>query len=87
MIPRDIRDCVREFVGNNRQTGSTTALVEAVIRSDGILVVHSMIEKRRIIHNYPMINPESVLSVTELDSHRGHAPRKIFFDTAVLCFC
>ena len=79
---------MRSFIESNRQAGSTTALVKAVIETNGILVVGSMGCKSAILKNHRELKDSNVVTYHQIE--RGllkgiKRPAAIFFDaTAIL---
>jgi hypothetical protein len=79
---------MKSFIESNRQTGSTTALVKAVIETNGILVVGNLGTKSAILKNHRELKDSNVVTCGQID--RGllkgiKRPAAIFFDaTAIL---
>ncbi len=79
---------MKSFIESNRQTGSTTALVKAVMETDGILVVGNLGIKSAILKNHRELKDSNVVTCGQIN--RGllkgvKRPAAIFFDaTAIL---
>jgi hypothetical protein len=77
---------VREFIESNRQTGTTTSLVNLVRENNGWLIVGTLQRKIGLQKQFPEIK-ENILSISELTQQkRGWVKRKIFFDTDAVCY-
>lgn len=77
---------VKDFIEHNRQKGSTTELVWAVIRADGYLVVPNHSSRQAIIKKYTALKPENVFTLYEFkkDAWRGREQRPVFIDASCM---
>ncbi len=75
---------MKQFIEANRQKGSTTELVWAVIRADGFLVVHNESSKQSILKKFTALKPENVFTMYEIrdGKWRGREARPVFIDVA-----
>lgn len=73
----------KQYIENNRQTGTTTALVKIAIEVKGDIVVGNMNDKNRLLKQYPELHQEHVYTCAEINNltWNGHKPSPIFFDT------
>lgn len=82
---KNIGKVVRDFIEHNRQTGTTTALIDAVDRHGGFIVVGFQEEATRIKKEKPFLNGR-VFTLQELNSDkwRGKTSGPVFFDTTAV---
>lgn len=71
-----------DFLEQNRQTGTTTALARCIESNGGYLIVGNMSQAHIIIDQYPKLK-NHVFSIRQLSSEvcRGLPKDKVFFDT------
>ncbi len=75
---------MKEFIEANRQKGSTTELVWAVIRADGYLVVLNESSKQALIKKFTALRAENVFTLYEIrdGKWRGRETRPVFIDVS-----
>lgn len=71
-----------QIIQGGRLSGKTFALACMVHDNPGaIMIVHSVIEKRRVVSTY-RLNPKQVVAVSELDRHKLAGCSKVLVDNA-----
>lgn len=76
---------IKRFIERNRQTGTTSALVDLISRVGGYLVVGTQRTKTEIVKNNPQVKNQ-IITRTEINglSKIGDGKDKVFFDTDIV---
>lgn len=78
---------LRDFIEANRQTGSTTLMVEQALKSGGYIIVGSLQTKRDLLRKHPTFPINNVFTVAELGNPNtalGREKRPVFIDVPVV---
>lgn len=76
---------LQAFLEQNRQTGSTTSLIELTKQTNGLLIVGNRNVAYCISRNHPDIK-NNILTIHDIETGkaRGMRPKQIFFDTTAI---
>lgn len=76
---------IKRFIERNRQTGTTTALVDLITRVGGYLVVAKQATKMQILKTNPQL-ADQIITAYEAGSNLpiGKEKNKVFFDTDIV---
>lgn len=74
-------NAIQTFLEQNRQTGSTTSLIQLIRQTNGLLVVSSRDVAHCISRKHPDIK-NNIITVSDIETGktRGMAARQIFID-------
>lgn len=76
---------IRKFIENNRQMGTSAALIKCALENNGYLIVSNHDIKYQKIKNNPELK-DNILTLAELENNLEKDKRPLFFDTDAVSY-